>query len=352
MRDPLHEVGETFLKSAREVSARYLKPCLRYSRTMTSSGNIVLARKTAVRYWLTVDPESPESASRYQGVLVRQGSVRFDLIEHLRRSLLLSHRGDIEVLVPSSNEKRKIAGVRCLISGKSFPVGSFYSLGSSMFVVSPELAYIQMGTQLGLPLLAELGSKLCANYYIDPVTQTIEQRAKPATTPERLSAFVDKLSSARGSDNARRALQWVAAGAESPREISSMLMLSLPYRLGGYGCPKPEINHPITPGRSSGIVGQALFRADLCWPKSGVIVEYDGEEFHQDVHKDKRRINDLEALGWKVFSLSSGVLADTDAFEAFALKVSRQIGHQVRRPNDWSGRNATLRKELRINRWE
>jgi very-short-patch-repair endonuclease len=66
------------------------------------------------------------------------------------------------------------------------------------------------------------------------------------------------------------------------------------------GVPAPELQHAIwTP--------LAEFHADLAWPESRVMVEFDG-----DVHRDRRvfvedlrRQNALVAAGWTVLRFSS-----------------------------------------------
>lgn len=101
--------------------------------------------------------------------------------------------------------------------------------------------------------------------------------------------YVQRTKAMPGKKCAATALRWIADGAESPMEIKSRLLLTLPYRYGGYGLPMPEVNKDILlSGRTEHRVVRT-FRPDMCWPCHKVIVEYDGKAYHEDAHKDKPR---------------------------------------------------------------
>jgi very-short-patch-repair endonuclease len=109
-----------------------------------------------------------------------------------------------------------------------------------------------------------------------------------------LSQQLDLRPSGRGSARARSVLPVADPRAESPMESV------LRWVLHAAGLPAPELQHVIgTP------VG--TFRADLAWPESKVLVEFDGA-VHREQRvfvEDLRRQNALVAAGWTVLRFSS-----------------------------------------------
>lgn len=53
--------------------------------------------------------------------------------------------------------------------------------------------------------------------------------------------------------------------------------------------------------------GHEVARVDFCWPAARLVVEADGYAFHSsrdDYRRDRRRMNELERLGWRVLRFS------------------------------------------------
>lgn len=66
------------------------------------------------------------------------------------------------------------------------------------------------------------------------------------------------------------------------------------------GLPEPELQYEIIDrdGRR--------WRVDFAWPEQGVIVEYDGFDWHnspEDLRHDRQKRAALEELGWRVMSI-------------------------------------------------
>lgn len=87
--------------------------------------------------------------------------------------------------------------------------------------------------------------------------------------------------------------------AESPRE--SLLRWILHEAGLPRAVPQWEVQH------SSG----RRYRLDLAWPELKVACEYDGTSFHtgEALWKDRRRLNDLQDMGWLVLFVTSAMLA-------------------------------------------
>jgi hypothetical protein len=83
-------------------------------------------------------------------------------------------------------------------------------------------------------------------------------------------------------------------GAESPMESEARLVM-----VDG-GLPEPDLQYEIIDrdGR--------CWRVDFAWPAQGVIVEYDGFDWHSspnDLRRDRQKRAALEELGWRVMSI-------------------------------------------------
>jgi len=95
-----------------------------------------------------------------------------------------------------------------------------------------------------------------------------------------------------GSRNVRRARELVELSdprAESPPESWVRLILH------DAGVPAPALQHEVRVG------GRVLARLDMAWPKVRLYLEYDGRDAHSTDEaflRDRRRQNDLLALGW------------------------------------------------------
>lgn len=119
-------------------------------------------------------------------------------------------------------------------------------------------------------------------------------------TPRELDAYVRGQSGLRGIRRAREAIALSDAGAESPWETTTRLVLVRA------GLPIPETQIVI-----HGPDGRVIARADLGWREWRVLVEYDGDH-HFDRHqrnRDIERWNALESAGWRVIRVKARQLA-------------------------------------------
>ena len=80
-------------------------------------------------------------------------------------------------------------------------------------------------------------------------------------------------------------------------------------------------------------------------------MEFDGEDYHKDAGKDKRRRNELEAMGWAIFPIDKHVLHDPLATIRVAGQVAKRMGVRLRRSASWEARFHNLRRELGLDRY-
>jgi len=116
-------------------------------------------------------------------------------------------------------------------------------------------------------------------------------------TPSDVIVVADAHPGARGVARLRRVLDLVDGGAESPQETRVRLLIVR----GGLPRPETQIEFPAL-----------RIRVDMGWRQWKVAVEYDGVQHWTDPRQrawDIERIALLEAAGWVVIRVSSGMLA-------------------------------------------
>lgn len=107
-----------------------------------------------------------------------------------------------------------------------------------------------------------------------------------------------RYSGRRGIVRARRAVELLDAGAQSPKE--SWLRVLIVQA----GLSRPQTQIPV-----SDEYGQEFAYLDMGWPDLKVAVEYDGEQHRTDYGQykwDSRRREMLERLGWIVIRVLAG----------------------------------------------
>ncbi len=104
--------------------------------------------------------------------------------------------------------------------------------------------------------------------------------------------LAERYKGRRGIRKARKAVDLVDAGAESPRETWLRLLLIRA------GFPRPQTQIPVYDE-----YGQLIAVLDMGWEECMFAVEYDGEHHRTDplqYRKDIRRLETLQRLGWIV----------------------------------------------------
>ncbi|MFD2766606.1 endonuclease domain-containing protein [Micromonospora eburnea] len=115
------------------------------------------------------------------------------------------------------------------------------------------------------------------------------------TTPAALAEIGDRNAERPGGRRAR----WVF-GLADPR-AGSPAESALRVRLVLAGLPRPLAQHPVR------LLSGLVLHPDLSWPEFRVAVEYDGQ-WHADpdqLHRDRRRLNQLVTAGWLVLHVTS-----------------------------------------------
>ena len=109
-------------------------------------------------------------------------------------------------------------------------------------------------------------------------------------------SVADRHPGARGLRKLETALEFVDAGAQSPRETYLRLLLIQA------GLPRPQTQIPV-------IMDDETYYLDMGWEDCMVAVEYDGEHHRTDplqYRKDIRRQEALQRLEWIVIRVVAG----------------------------------------------
>lgn len=114
-------------------------------------------------------------------------------------------------------------------------------------------------------------------------------------TAGELRAFAESRYGQRGARRAGRAFRLADGRAQSPPESQLRVRLVLA------GLPPPVPQFPVR------LPGGVVYHPDLAWPQFRVAIEYDGH-WHatpDQLHRDRRRLNQLVAAGWIVLHCTS-----------------------------------------------
>ena len=241
-----------------------------------------------------------------------------------------------DVLTFDADQRRRGGFHVVKIWSSDVPEGSFYNLGNDVCVSSPAFTFLQMARMLSLPELIAYGDELCGTYSFSPLSKRgMVQRNKPLVRLDALSCYLEGARGCPGAKQARKALPFIVEGSASPMETVDEMLLCLPYRLGGYGLPVPDMNLEIPlDERAAAIAGKKSCRGDICWPAINLVIEHQGLYDHDEAgsfEADRARVNALKAQGLDVLELTTSMVHDRRAFEEIALFAAEKLNKRVRK---------------------
>jgi len=146
-------------------------------------------------------------------------------------------------------------------------------------IVAPEVSWAQLAPSLGTTDLIVAADSLL--------------RRKHARAMIDLLRAAASASGRRGGASLMLAMASVRPGTDSPEETRLRLDAV------AYGLPEPEVNLSIHDAS-----GRLVAIGDLAYSRYRTLLEYDGEQHRTDDRqfgRDIERLDDLAALGWRVF---------------------------------------------------
>lgn len=240
---------------------------------------------------------------------------------------------DVEVLIPSKNQSRRIQGVRFTTCTKRLPTYSFMLLNPGRYVATPEFLFGIMGRRLSFIDACLLGCELTGKYVLSESDERGFVGCDPLATLTSLRKMAIKMEGFPGVKHARQALGCIVENAASPMESNVALLLTIPCRLGGYGLPKPILNYriPMTESQSYSAKRHAII-ADMAWPKARFAIEYESTAWHSGNEKfvmDSIRRNDIRTLGFDVTTITLSEYKNVAAMDRIAVSAATKIGHRL-----------------------
>ena len=226
----------------------------------------------------------------------------------------------------------------------------FLLFENGIYLSNPEFCFVQLARSCSVIDLIKLGFELCGTYRMDSSSPIGFQSARPLSSPEAISRFIDKMPG-KAPRKAKTAVRYVRSGSASPMETCLALLLGLPASYGGYGLGMPEMNAKVLiPAKYGKRATYREYHCDLYWPEQNVAIEYNSREFHVNelaVERDASRINNLKAAGIEVLAVTRAHVADNKKFDAIAHSAASLMGKRIRVAYaDIDERRADLRKQL------
>ncbi len=297
----------------------------------------LLSHTSALEYWSHCDiPEGmpfPRSRLTFDDPLTKQVAKDLPIPGFIHFP--------IDVLV---NDKGAMRTSDRVVSHRweRLPVGSCSKIAQTLYVSAPEACFLQLASSADLVELIKIGYELCGTYAVASDGADLAD-LRPRTSADKLRRYLDRVSGIAGVKMARRAASFVVDGSASPMETSIALLLTLPTSLGGFGFPRPSMNHEVQ-------VKGRKYRCDLCWPAQRFALEYDSDTHHSSQYKlnvDSTRRTQLELSGFHVISISKMQVFQPILFRDVARVTAEHLGirHQSTRV-DFEARHTRLRWQV------
>lgn len=314
--------------------------------------DVLVGHTSALEYWRTVGPSflrgdraRRKATRKARSVLARAEKPHLTGGNRRPAGCTLP----VEALVADTRAR---ADTSCVLSSQwstPFPDTSFADAGEGFLVSTPEFCFLQMASRYSLIRLILLGFELCGTYAMHE-NGSATYRDAPLTSVAKLDAFVAKSEGARGSKNAKRALRYVLDGSASPMESLLVMMLFLPYGLGGYGIGRALLNYRVeVPQSMRKLADRGYCVCDMCWPELKLACEYDSSMFHAGHDReesDARRRNTLLSLGYTVVTVTADQVMDSGAFNRLAHQLAKCTGKRLRyRDPAFTRKHLKLRSE-------
>ena len=340
----------------------------------------IISHKSALEIWRTTPARIAVKGKRLR--VMKPSNKPLDTNE-LRIEKFQNLSRPLHILVGSKNARKASKSLHCHISLAEIPDWSFIRMPNGLIVSSPELCFLQMASELSFIDLVMLGYEFCGSYRINKEnkSQDVQNKNKgfsnnlPLTSTSKLSSYAIKAVNLKGCKKARRAIDFIVDGSASPMETILTMFLTLPYRFGGYGFPKPILNfgidmpssnvdsytdYPIlitvdstgikTSNAIDTLANKSKYYCDLYWPDKKVSVEYDSDEYHTGtyrIEKDAIRRNALASANITVVTASRRQVNDTDKLRELAEVLSKLLKKRLTYAEaEFKHRHAILRDQL------
>lgn len=312
--------------------------------------SLVLYGITAYEYWrssqLRDTPEFGAISVPSASTLCSRVPLR-DLTGPLSRTEGLP--GKLHLLVGGASERSTSEFVQfhCSQNLSKLPPGSFYQIGPSIYVASPELCFVQLASELPFLELVRAGFDLCSRYQLSPYERMQTTECEPSATRASISRFLAQMPKGfYGLGKARTAARWILENSRSPRETSLAMMLHLPSQIGGFQISNMELNRRIDPSDTARLLTRkSSFEADVYFPGQHRVLEYESDLCHSNYVQgshDYEKISALQAMGYEVTPITTWQMNTFESLEALVVDAKRAMHLRDRRSDQLSAQRREM----------
>ena len=302
--------------------------------------DLIVSHMSAVDFWRIVYPSNrvPSAAPNsceFENLATLDDDVWTLAPEWVTEKFLAFERGTLHTLVFSRNDRRDSSTHQAHVWSGPIPLGSFYSFGGGVFVASPAFLMLQMATKLTRFQLVAYACELCGTYSFNPsVKRGFLPREAPLVSLATLMTYAEIACEigARNAQKMRDALQIAFENCASPMEAVCALLLAVPLRQGGYGLPRPVMNHPVPlDAEARKLYSVRECKVDACWLGLHLGLEFLGGEDHEGrkaMRSDRARINALVEMGYRIIEITSCEVYNAQAFERIAVRLAKLLSRR------------------------
>lgn len=267
-------------------------------------------------------------------------------------------RNTLNLIVPTREQRRTLVGakvyaLRSAVQGKNaiqgrglvqgsdsqilLPENSICQIGEEAYVMSPDATFLEIASRAPLAYKAvEAGYLLCASFALSCKGYERTGRHEPPTDVAHIAHYLEQMRGIHGVARARRVLQWVHDGCDSPPEVNGSMLFGLPYGEGGIKFPFHEVawRFDLKDEVYLRALGCGYVKADLYVPSLDTIFEYDSYEDHMGkwlFDHTQQRAGILRAMGHRVVSVTNGQIKDFQSFMDSVYVWENELGlpHRV-----------------------
>lgn len=310
---------------------------------------VILSHTTALEYWRLVSAYRLPTPTISRVLLPGASISKRTKQEVLDRIYPYYSQTPIHVL---TDEHQRHAGPSDFVfhtRSKPLPEKSLVKIADDIYSVTPELCLMQLASEIELHELIKIAYELCGTYTFMPDSQC-RFNCAPVTSPRKIAMYIKRVDEIKGKKQLASALPHILSGSASPMETILTMLLCLPYRYGGYGLPKPELNYNIYPNvHDQNYTSQRYYSCDLYWAKDKLAVEYDSNAYHTGAHriaKDSKRRDELTGLKINTVTVTTQQIFNLKEFEPIAYTLARKLKKRIRPPKGFCEQQFLLRHNL------
>ena len=253
-------------------------------------------------------------------------------------------QGPFHLLLAKEAGGRKRDDIVCHRLPSVIAPRSIIELSKEYLVSGPELTFLGLAALAAYDEvdLALIGYELCGTYVLDASWDGLTNTQSPMTSRASIARVLAHQSGCSGVVKARKALELVRDGSNSPMETVLCALLTFPRHLGGYALGSVSLNYQVSTGHGTRYI-------DLAFPACKVGLEYKGKEYHsvERAGRDDRRQNEITGSGWTILNVWYEDLVEEHLFDRLIQELARAMGIRIRiRSEGFAARRALLRARL------